>query len=220
MTLPLLPQRPPSQFQGLWLVLLLAERQGQRCGGSILLAGMVLGAGVVELSSGPLGQTSRFSLELLMLLVLQLVGPMLVTLLAMALLLPRWLEDAGRRGARAWRQALPAAALVGGLLLLLFLIAALVGGVLASPRADLVGELRELLGGVLLSDLLRSALRAALFLMILCAFSQWRGRRKLSQGLDSALVSSNLLVEGLMLLLGLKLVWIMTLDPLQLGGVA
>jgi len=92
MTLPLLPQRPPSQFQGLWLVLLLAERQGQRCGGSILLAGMVLGAGVVELSSGPLGQTSRFSLELLMLLVLQLVGPMLVTLLAMALLLPRWLE--------------------------------------------------------------------------------------------------------------------------------
>lgn len=209
----------PSHLQGLAPVLRLAERQGQRCGGPVLMAGLVLGAGVVELGSGPLGQTSRFSLELLMLLVLQLVGPMLVSLLAMALLLPRWLEDSQRRGARAWRQALPAAALVGGLLLLLFLIAALVGGVLASPRADLIGELRELLGGVLLTDLLRSTLRAAVFLVILCAFSQWRGHLKLSRGLDPALVSSNLLVEGLMLLLGLKLVWITALDPLQLGGV-
>ena len=145
MACPPVPQRRPSQFQRLMVVLYLAERQGQRCGGPILLAGMVLGAGVVELSSGPLGQTSRFSLELLMLLVLQLVGPMLVTLLAMALLLPGWLEHGERRDARAWREALPAAALVGGLLLLLFLLAALVGGVLASPRADLIGELRELL---------------------------------------------------------------------------
>jgi len=219
MARPPVPQRRPSHLQGLMVVLHLAERQGQRCGGPILLAGLVLGAGVVELSSGPLGQTSRFSLELLMLLVLQLVGPMLVTLLAMALLLPRWLEHAERRAERAWREALPAAALVGGLLLLLFLMAALVGGVLASPRADLVGELRELLGGVLLTDLLRSTSRAALFLMILCAFSQWRGHLKFGRGLDPALVSSNLLVEGLMLLLGLKLVWIVALDPLRLGGV-
>jgi hypothetical protein len=208
----------PSHLRRLKSVLVLAELQGQRCGGPLLLAGMVLGAGVVELSSGPLGQTSRFSLELLMLLVLQLVGPMLVTLLAMALLLPRWLEHGERRGARAWRESLPAAALVGGLLLLLFLMSALVGGVLASPRADLVGELRELLGGVLLTDLLRSTLRAAVFLLILCAFSQWRGRLRLGQGQNPALVSSNLLVEGLMLLLGLKLVWILALDPLQLGG--
>lgn len=123
MARPPVPQRRPSHLQGLMVVLHLAERQGQRCGGPILLAGLVLGAGGVELSSGPLGQTSRFSLELLMLLVLQLVGPMLVTLLAMALLLPRWLEHAERRAERAWREALPAAALVGG--------------VLASPRADL-----------------------------------------------------------------------------------
>lgn len=198
-------------------VLRLSEHQGQRCGGPILLSGLVLGAGIVELSSGPLGQTSRFSLELLILLVLQLVGPMLVTLLAMALLLPRWLDHAERRGTRAWRQALPAAALVGGLLLLLFLMAALVGGVLASPRADLIGELQELLGGLALGDPLRSMLRAAVFLVILCAFSQWRGHLKLAQGLDPALVSSNLLVEGLMVLLSLKLIWITVLDPLRFG---
>lgn len=145
---------------------------------------------------------------------------MLVTLLAMALLLPLWLEHAQRRGGRAWREAVPVAALVGVLLLLLFLMASLVGGALASPRADLIGELRELLAGVLLQDLLRSTLRASVFLVILCAFSQWRGHHEIGRGLPPALVSSNLLVEGLMLLLGLKLVWIIALDPLKLGGVA
>lgn len=111
----------------------------------------------------------------------------------MALLLPLWLEHAQQRGGRAS--------------VLLFLLASLVGGALASPRADLIGELRELLDGVLLKDLLRSTLRASVFQMILCAFS----------GLAPTLVSSNLLVEGLMLLLGLKLVWVMALDPLKLG---
>jgi len=135
----------------------------------------------------------------------------------MALLLPLWLEHAQQRGEKAWREAVPVAALVGAQLLLLFLLASLVGGALASPRADLIGELRELLGGVLLKDLLRSTLRASVFLMILCAFSQWRGNHEIQRGLAPALVSSNLLVEGLMLLLGLKLVWIIALDPLKLG---
>ena len=115
---------------------------------------------------------------------------------------------------------MPVAALVGGLLSLLCLIAALVVGVRTSPRADLIGELRELLQGVLLSDLLGSTLRASMFLVMLCGFSQWRGHRKLGRGLDQALLSSNLLVEGLMLLLGLKLVWILALDPLRIGGIA
>lgn len=201
-------------------VLALVERQGLRCGGATLLAGLVLGIGVVDLSSGPLGQTSRFSLELLVLLILQLVGPMLVSLLAMALLLPRWLEHAERQGARAWRQSLPASALVGALLLLLLLMAALAGGVVASPRADLVGEMRELLGGVLPTDLVRSALRSAVFLVILCAFSQWRGPMRMKRGVEPALVSSNLLAEGLVLLLSMKLLWITLLDPLRLSSSA
>jgi hypothetical protein len=197
----------------------LAERGGVRCGGPVLLAGMVLGLGVVELSSNALGQTSRFSLELLILLVLQLVGPMLVTLIGMALLLPRWLE---RRGDRpdGWEGSLLASALVGALLMLLFLIAALTGGVLASPRADLVAEFREVLSGVLLSDLLRSCLRAAFFLAVLCAWSQIRGRRRLQRDVAPALVSSDLMVEGLMVLLSLKLFWIVAIDPLRLTASA
>ena len=194
----------------------LAERQGQRCGGPVLLAGMVLGLGLVQLVCGPLGQTSRFSLELLILVVLQLMGPMLVALLALALLLPRWLEQLERHGDRAWRTSLPATALVGGLLLLLFLVAAVSGGALASPRADLLGEIRDLLAGVLLRDVARAGLRATLFLSALCAWSQWRLQQGLDRGRDPGLMVSDQLSEGLVLLLTLKLLWIGLLDPLPL----
>ena len=197
----------------------LVERGGERCGGPVLLAGLVLGLGVVELSSGTLGQTSRFSLELLVLLVLQLVGPMLVTLIAMALLLPLW-QESSPESQGGWGESLLASALMGAVLMLLFLMAALVGGVLASPRADLVAELRELLSSLLVSDLLRSCLRAACFLAVLCAWSQLRSRRRLHRGVPPALVSSDLMVEGLMLLLGLKLVWILAIDPLRLAASA
>jgi hypothetical protein len=63
-------------------------------------------------------------------------------------------------------------------------------------------------------------LRSAIFLAILCGWSQWRGGITLNRGVSPALVSSNLLVEGLMLLLGLKLLWITLLDPLRLGASA
>lgn len=195
---------------------MLAERNGERCGGPVILAGLVLGLGVVQLASGPLAQTSRFSLELLILLVLQLVGPMLLALLALALLLPRWLERAQRLGPSAWRASAPAAAVVGGLLMLLFFVAALCGGVLASPRADLVGEIRDLLRGVLLFDLGRACLRAGVFLGLVCAWSQWRMAQGLRRRRDPGLLVSDQLAEGLVLLLLLKLLWITVLDPLNL----
>ena len=196
-----------------------AETAGERCGGPVLLAGLVLGLGVVELSSGALGQTSRFSLELLILLVLQLVGPMLVTLIAMALLLPRWLERCSKPHAD-WGPTVAASALVGALLLLLFLSAAIAGGVLASPRADLIAEVAEISRDLMLTDLLRSTLRAAVFLVVLCGWSLLRGRRRLRRNIAPALVSSDLMVEGLTLLLGLKLFWITAIDPLHLSASA
>ncbi len=182
----------------------------------MILAGLVLGLGVVQLASGPLAQTSRFSLELLILLVLQLVGPMLLALLALALLLPRWLQRAQRLGTAAWRTSAPAAAMVGGLLMLLFFVAALCGGVLASPRADLVGEFRDLLQGVLLLDLSRACLRAGVFLGLVCLWSQCRMAQGLRLQRDPGLLVSDQLVEGLVLLLLLKLLWITVLDPLNL----
>lgn len=188
------------------------ERNGQRCGGPILLAGFAMGYGLVALSSS-LGQSSRFALELLVLVKLQLLGPALVSLLAMALLLPRWIDQVETRESKAWHHCIPAAALSGFLLMLMLFVAALIGGVLASPRADLAQEFNELLSGIQLSDLLRPLIRSGAFLAVLCGWSQWRGGNALQQKLPMALVVSNLLVEGLMLALLLKLIWVFSIDP-------
>lgn len=122
----------------------IAERDGERCAGPVLISGFVVGFGVIELATGALNQTSRFSLQLLVLLVLQLIGPILVSVLAMALLLPRWLDRVVQQGSKAWRQSVPAAALVGLLLMLMFFVSAIVGGVLVTPRADLLREATDL----------------------------------------------------------------------------
>ena len=188
------------------------ERNGQRCGGPILLAGFAMGYGLVALSSS-LGQSSRFALELLVLVKLQLLGPALVSLLAMALLLPRWIDQVETRESKAWHHCIPAAALSGFLLMLMLFVAALIGGVLASPRADLAQEFNELLSEIQLSDLLRPLIRSGAFLAVLCGWSQWRAVNALRQKLPLALVVSNLLVEGLMLALLLKLIWVFSIDP-------
>ncbi len=133
-----LPTRLPA-------TVLIAERDGERCAGPILLSGFVLGFGGVELATNLLNQTSRFSLQLLSLLVLELVGPVLVSVLAMALLLPRWLERVQVAGRRAWRRSVPAAGVVGALLMLMFFVAALLGGVLITPRSEMLEQTRDVL---------------------------------------------------------------------------
>ena len=201
------------------LILRELERNGQRCGGPVLLAGFAMGYGLVTLSSS-LGQSSRFALELLVLVKLQLLGPALVSLLAMALLLPHWLDRVESRGSKAWHHCLPAAALAGLVLMLMLFVAALIGGVLASPRADLAQEFNELLSGIQLSDLLRPLIRSGAFLAVLCGWSQWRGINALQQKRPMALVVSNLLVEGLMLALLLKLIWVFSIDLPSLRSLA
>lgn len=193
-----------------------AERNGERCAGPVILAGLLIGLGMVQLASGPMAQTSRFSLELLILLVLQLVGPMLVALLALALLLPRWMARIELEGQVSWSRSVPAAVVVGALLLLMFFVAAVCGGVLATPRADLVGEFRDLLAGVLLIDVTRACLRAGVFLGLLCAWCQWRTARGMTSGKEAGSLISDQLAEGLVLLLALKLIWISVIDPLHL----
>ena len=196
-----------------------AERYGERCGGPVILAGLVVGLGVVQLASGPLGLTSRFSLQLLVLLVLQLVGPMLVALLSLALLLPRWLERYNQPSSGLEMEGIAAAAVVGALLELLFLAAAICGGVLGTPRSDLVGELRDLLGGVLLIDVARACLRAGVFLAAVCGWSQWRSQHNRRLGRDPGRLVSDQVAEGLVLLLSLKLLWITLIDPLHLSTI-
>jgi hypothetical protein len=214
----LLPRGSRSLVGRLRRALDLSERYGERCGGPVLLVGAVLGSGVVQLASGPLGQTSRFSLELLILLMLKLTGPMLVAILAMALLLPLWLAEERPEASGPGVLMVPAAGLAGALLQLMLLLAALMGGLLASPRADLIGEWSDLLSGLQWADVLRSMLRAALFLAGIGAWTLWRGRHGLRAERSRELLTSNLLVEGLMVLMSLKLAWIMAIEPLRLSA--
>lgn len=194
----------------------LAERDGERCAGPVILAGLLIGLGMVQVASGPMAQTSQFSMELLVLIVLQLVGPMLVALLALALLLARWMAGIELQSETSWKQSVPAAVLVGALLLLMFFVAAMCGGVLGTPRADLVGEFRDLLAGVLLIDVARACIRAGVFLGLLCAWCQWRTARGIAKGKGAGRLVSDQLAEGLVLLLGLKLIWISVIAPLHL----
>ena len=56
-------------------------------------------------------------------------------------------------------------------------------------------------------------IRSGAFLAVLCGWSQWRAMNALEQKLPLALVVSNLLMEGLMVALLLKLIWVFSLDP-------
>jgi hypothetical protein len=192
----------------------IAERDGERCAGPVLLSGSVVGFGVIQLATNVLTQPSRFSLELLVLLVFQLLGPILVSVLAMALLLPRWLERITEQHNATWQLSVLAAAVVGLLLMLMFFVSAIVGGILVSPRSDLLRETTDLLSGIRLRDLLHTLVRSGVFLSCICAWCQWRALTALRSGRSGALIVSNLLVEGLMLALTLKLVWVLAFNTL------
>jgi hypothetical protein len=69
---------------------------------------------------------------------------------------------------------------------------------------------------VLLLDLGRACLRAGVFLVVVCVWSQWRMAQGLRQRCDPGLLVSVQLAEGLVLLLLLKLFWITVVDPLNL----
>ena len=89
-----------------------------------------------------------------------------------------------------------------------------------STLADRVAEVHGISRDRTLTAWLRSTLRAAVFLVVRCGWSLLRGRRRLQRNIAPALVSSDLMVEGLTLLLGLKLFWITAIDPLHLSASA
>jgi len=203
--------------QPAWLtVLRFAERDGLRCGGPVILAGFVTGSGLVEVAAGPLGLASRDICVLMILLVLQLAGPLMVTVVALMQLAPTWLERVEEMGPGVGRLTVPAAALVAPLLLTVFLVATLVSGALVTPRADLAGELGDVLSGIQLRDLLVTWLRTSVFFAIICAWCVRRCRLGLWRQVPQGEIVSELLNHGIALILLLKLVWIVAIDPINL----
>ncbi len=206
MPLPALPR---------WLAV--TEVDGQRCAGLVILAGVVLGAGLVQLFTSVGGQTSRFSLELLALVVLQLAGPLMVSLLAILRLNPDWQERSRVEGRRAWRSVVLPAVPLGALLMLMFLASAMGAGVLATPRSDMTGELRELLASLRSSDVLRTVIRTSVFMGAASAWSLRLHRIGLRQQRDAVVIQNDSLLQSVTLVLVLKLFWIIAIDPIRLG---
>jgi hypothetical protein len=193
------------------------EADGQRCAGLVILTGVVLGAGLVQLLTGPGGQTSRFSLQLVVLVVLQLAGPLMVALLAIVCLSPHWQERCRGEGRDAWRSVVLPCLPLGGILMLMFLVAAVLAGVLATPRADLFGEVKELLGALSSTELLRTVLRSSVFLVAASAWSLRVHSLGLRQQRPAAAIQSESLLQSVTLVLMLKLFWILVIDPIRLG---
>ena len=198
-------------------VLRAVERDGIRCGAPVLLAGFVAGAGLAEVAAGPLGLASRTICELVILLVLQVAGPVLVVLLALVQLGPVWLVQVQEQGPRAWRVAVPSAAILAPLLLTLFLVAALESGAMFTPRADLMGEVGDVLSGLQVGDLVITWIRATIFLAIVCAWCLRQCERGLLRQTPPGVIVSELFSHGIVVILLLKLVWLVVVDPFSLG---
>ncbi|MEB3247129.1 MAG: hypothetical protein VKJ63_04630 [Synechococcus sp.] len=198
-----------------WLAV--TDIDGQRCAGLVILAGVVLGAGLVQLFTSLGGQTSRFSLELLALVVLQLAGPLLVSLLAILRLSPDWQERSRVEGREAWRSVVLPAVPLGALLMLMFLASAMGAGVLVTPRTDSAGEIRELLANLRGADVLRTVLRTSVFLAAAAAWSLRLHRSGLRRQRDAVILQNDSLLQSVTLVLVLKLFWILVVDPIRLG---
>ena len=113
----------------------------------------------------------------------------------------------------------PTAALAGALLMLLFLTAALLGGVLMTPRNDFLIELQDLLSSLQVQHILRTLVRCSVFLGLMCIWCQRRGLIERQRGISPAVTVSNQLMEGLMVGLLLKLLWVLGLNAIATGGV-
>ena len=210
--------RPPTRSQPLSDLLRTVERDGMHCAGLVLLGGVAFGAGLIRLLVGPLHQSSDFSLNVLAQVVLQLLGPLLVALLALTRLMPHWLERSRRPGARAGWHSLLSAAIVGALLFNLFLVVVLLTGMLVTPRADLLGEWRDLLATIPAATLLEAMGRSGIFLGSCAALGTVEGRRARRRGELSSEVTADAILHATALVLALKLIWILVLGPRPFGA--
>jgi hypothetical protein len=153
----------------------------------------------------------------LALVVLQLAGPLMVSLLAILRLNPDWQERSRVEGRGAWRSVVLPAVPLGALLMLMFLASAMGAGVLATPRSDMTGELRELLASLRSSDVLRTVIRTSVFLGAASAWSLRLHRIGLRQQRDAVVIQNDSLLQSVTLVLVLKLFWIIAIDPIRLG---
>ena len=189
-----------------------------------ILLGAAMGAGLVHLLSGTVGQSSSESLEVLALGSLQVFAPVGVNLVWILRAAPLRVERAARwqlthRDTVAgpspdWRPRqlqLTSAALVAVLLMPWFLGALLLGGVLATPRADLglASELQELVGLLTPADLAQGVLRTAVFAAAAQAVCLHKGSQVRRSPAELPRLIADAVPECLLVVTALEAIWIM-----------
>jgi hypothetical protein len=199
---------------GGWLEL--AESDGRHCVGLVLLSGGVFGAGLVQLLVGPLGQSDAFSMQVLLLLLMQLMGPVTVALLSTVLLLPTWLRRCSNDPSMAWRRQLFSALPVAPLLMVCFLVAGLLGGVLITPRTDVVGELSEVVRTIVPRELVGALVRCTAYLALPAVWCLREVRQGIRYNRDPADVASGTLLNSFTLVLVLRIFWMVVVEPIHL----
>jgi hypothetical protein len=86
-----------------------------------------------------------------------------------------------------------------------------------TPRADLVGEVGDVLSGLQLRDLAITWIRASFFFAVICAWSLRQCERGLLRQAPPGVIVSELFRHGIVVILLLKLVWLVAVDPFNLG---
>lgn len=197
-------------------LLRVAERDGGRCATLVLLIGTVFGVGLTRLLQKGGSLSAAQSLQVLVVAMLYLVGPLVVALIAFTRLTPLWLRRARGGGREAGWLTLGPALLVGPVLLIDGLLGAVLGGVLASPRGGLELKLAQAIGAIVPLDLLSALLRTALYLgaaALLCLFA---GRRLPLDRAGAEDQIAGLIAWEIGLMVVLKLIWTLTVDPVAL----
>ena len=197
-------------------LLRMAERDGTRCAGLVLLMGAVFGVGLIRLLQEGLGLSSQQALRVLVVAMLHLVGPLVVALIAFTRLTPLWLRRSREGGARAGWLTLGPALVVGPLLLIHALMGGLVGGVMANAQGGLEFRLAYAVRSIVPTDLLSALLRTALYLAAAALLCLWEARsRPLNQAGAEDLIAS-LIAREIALMVGLKLIWTLAVAPVSL----
>jgi len=197
-------------------LLRMAERDGRRCATLVLLIGTVFGVGLTRMLQGGFNLSASQSLQVLVVAMLYLVGPLVVALIAFTRLTPLWLRRARTGGAEAGWLTLGPALLVGPLLLIHGLLGAVAGGVLASVQGGLELRLAQAIGAILPLDLLSALLRTALYLAAAALLCLWEARRPPLDRAGAEDLIASLLARQIALLVGLKLVWTLAVHPIAL----
>jgi hypothetical protein len=197
-------------------LLRMAERDGSRCAGLVLLIGAVFGVGLIRLLQEGLHLSPQQSLRVLVMAMLHLVGPLVVALLAFTRLTPLWLRRAREGGRVAGWLTLGPALLVGPLLLIHALMAALVGALLASLRGGVDLRLAHTLGVIVPADLASALLRTTLYLMAAALLCLWEAQKPSQNQAGAEDLIGSLIAREIALMVGLKLLWILAVNPIAL----